>query len=89
MRSIESAFEEALREVARAERRLQRTRDGQLATRELASLRAGLEAARERARASGAIDRAEIGALVREVSAWYPEGKIHLIAALGALTRAE
>ena len=47
-----------------------------------------LELARDAATVRGAIDATELGTLVREVAAWYPDDQIQLIAALGAIVRA-
>ena len=83
--SIATAFDRALAEVDRAGRRGLRTRDGAPADPQIAALRAQLERAREASLTRGAIDVAAIGALVREVAAWYPEDQVQLLAALGAL----
>lgn len=85
--SIAAAFDHALQEVDRAERRGLRTRDGVPADRQLAELRGKLERARDAALAESAIDVATIGALVRELVSWYPEDQVHLIAVLGALAK--
>ena len=85
---IQAAFAHALAEIDRAERRGQRTRDGVPAAIELRRLRERLELARDAATSRGAVDAGEIGTLVREVAAWYPDDQIQLIAALGAIVRA-
>ena len=85
MSPILVAFDRALAEVDRARRAGLRRRDGGSADAELDALRLRLTDERARAASLGRLDVAAIGALVREVAVWYPEDRIQLIAALGAI----
>ena len=82
------ALDAALDVVERAERRGLRTRDDAPAAAELARLRRGLAAERDRVRNGGAADVAALGTLVRDVAGWTPESEIRLLAALGAVVQA-
>ena len=82
------ALDAALDVVERAERRGLRTRDDAPADPELARLRQGLAAERDRVRNGGAADVTALGALVRDVAGWTPENEIRLLAALGAVVQA-
>lgn len=82
------AFTAALDAVATARRAGLRTGDGASAEPELERLRAALVAERDAAVARGTVDRAAIGAMVRDVARWYPESQVKLIVALGAIASA-
>ena len=82
------ALDAALDVVERAERRGLRTRDDTPADPELARLRQGLAAERDRVRNGGDADVAALGALVRDVAGWTPDREIRLLAALGAVVQA-
>lgn len=82
------AIDAALELVDRAERRGLRTRDDVPAAAELARLRQGLAAERDRVRNGGDPDLDALGALVRDVVGWTPESEIRLLAALGAVVQA-
>ncbi|HEU5175545.1 MAG TPA: hypothetical protein VFT96_12370 [Gemmatimonadaceae bacterium] len=82
------AIDAALDVVERAERRGLHTRDDVPAAAELARLRQGLAEERDRVRNGGDADVDALGALVRDVAGWTPEGEIRLLAALGAVVQA-
>lgn len=82
------AIDAALDVVERAERRRLHTRDDVPAIAELARLRQGLAAERDRVRNGGNPDLDALGALVRDVAEWTPESEIRLLAALGAVVQA-
>ena len=83
-----ATFDAALDEVARARRRGLQAKDGASADAELDALERALRAERDAARARGAVDRAAVGTLVRDLVRWYPDDQVKLIAALGAVSRA-
>lgn len=83
------SFDAALDAIDAARRAGQRTKDGAPADAPLARLREALLAERAAAVTRGAVDRARIGLLVRELVTWYPESQVKLIAALGAVARGE
>lgn len=80
-------FDAALDAIDAAGRAKLRTASGEPADSELAQLRAALVEEREASLARGAVNRERVGALVRDLVRWYPEGRVKLIAALGAIAR--
>ena len=88
MSALTASIDAALRKVARAEERGLVTKNGEPAAPHLAALREQLLHARDAAATTGEVDAKAIGAMVRDVAAWYPEDKVHLIAALGAIVQA-
>lgn len=81
------SFDAALDAIDAALRSRLRTRDGGPADVQLTRLRIALVAERDAAAARGSVDRAAIGALVRELVTWYPDDQVKLIAAIGAVAR--
>ena len=86
--ALTSAFDTALKQIDRALSADMRTRTGEPARPQLEQLRAELRAHRDRAAEAGDVDAAWVRDAVRSVVAWAPETELTLIAALGAIARA-
>ena len=85
---LASAFDTALRQVARALSDGMCTADGTPARPQLEQLRTELEAQRAIALDAGIVDPLWVRETVRRVADWSPESELSLLAALGAIARA-